>query len=90
MDPPSSPSNAFHPIQASPSPQRTMKFSTPPLSFNISKDPKWINEKIGKKEYKSLFERGLQTVSKKLRFEESTVVTKENSNNEGIKILKLR
>ena len=90
MDPTSSPSNAFHPAQATPSPQKTLKFSTPPLSFNISKDPKWLNEKIGKKEYKSLCERGLQTVSKKLRFEESTAANKEGNNNEGIKILKLR
>lgn len=85
----SSPQNSLNCGHSSPSNHKNSQFSTPPVSLHLSKDSKWLNDRISKKEYKSLCEKGLRTVSKKLRFEENENSGK-NMNSESMKILKLR
>ena len=90
----SSPQNSLTPAHPNPSPEKSKQFSTPPSNNHATKDAKWLNQRIAKKEFKSLYERGLQTVSKKLIFEEQ--LTQMNYSKEAVnpddsfKILKLR
>jgi len=93
MNPEPNPEDSLYPLQPSPSPEKNRQFSTPTSNINPTKDCKWVNQRIAKKEVKSLYEKGLQTVSKKLTFDENLRNMNEIrtfNNEDPLKILKLR
>lgn len=89
MNPEPNPIDSTYPLHPSPSPEKKGEFSTPPSNLHQCKDAKWLNQRIAKKEFKTLYAKSLQTVSKKLTFDEN-MRGFNAGNEETVKILKLR